>query len=151
MLASRQRCSLAALAGASEFAALQAELQRADLPPIDTLDMRCRFFRFLQQDGRVCAYAGLDGDGADVLLRSVVVVSEFRRTGIGGALVAALSAEAAARGARRLWLLTTTAETFFSRIGFKKVDRSTAPPVIAATSEFVTVCPASAVCMSRAL
>ncbi len=142
---------LAPLAGPAELAALRAELQRAELPPIESSDSDCRFFKFVDQDSRVLAYAGLQGEGADVLLRSVLVVPEFRRTGVGGALVAAVSAAAAAQGTRRLWLLTTTAAAFFSAMGFEKVDRTRAPPAIAATSEFATVCPASAVCLVRTL
>jgi mannose-6-phosphate isomerase-like protein (cupin superfamily) len=54
-------------------------------------------------------------------------------------------------GIERLYLLTTTAERFFTRLGFQRCGRSDAPPEIQATSQFRSVCPTSAVCMARDL
>lgn len=50
-------------------------------------------------------------------------------------------------GIERLWLLTETAEPFFARLGFERVSREMAPPTIQLTSEFGSVCAASASCM----
>ena len=52
---------------------------------------------------------------------------------------------------RALYLLTTTAVPFFERMGFAAIDRAEAPPAIAATREFATYCPESAVLMRRRL
>ncbi len=135
----------------SDVAAMNAELQRAGLPVVDPSQEQCGLFCLRGDDDRVVAYAGLQGDGGDVLLRSVVVLPEFRAGGVATYLLKAVSAKAAQLGALRLWLLTTTAESFFARCGFKKMDRSAAPGAIASTSEFANICPASAVCMSKAL
>jgi amino-acid N-acetyltransferase len=50
-----------------------------------------------------------------------------------------------------MYLLTTTAEGFFARRSYEKVDRDAVPGVIKETAEFQSLCPASAVCMVRHL
>jgi GNAT superfamily N-acetyltransferase len=130
---------------ATEQSALVAALAGADLPVVDLDRPGRRFFRW-EDDA---AFGGLEGDGHDVLLRSVVVAE--RGTGIGTRLVQALAEQARRDGALRLWLLTTSAEAFFARRGFHRIDRAEAPAAIQATAEFRGLCPASAVLMMRAL
>ncbi|GAA4824252.1 hypothetical protein GCM10023232_22540 [Sphingosinicella ginsenosidimutans] len=123
--------------------ALARELAAAGLPVNDLGQPGRRFFRFDDEAGLV-GYGGIEGVGADRLLRSVVVVPARRNAGLGGALVAALERAAANDGARTLYLLTTTAEPFFRRLGYAPVERSGAPAAIAGSAEFRTLCPASA-------
>jgi amino-acid N-acetyltransferase len=59
--------------------------------------------------------------------------------------------EGESRGLRALYLLTTTAEHYFPRFGFTRVDRSAVPADIRATEEFRSACPASATVMARPL
>jgi len=54
-------------------------------------------------------------------------------------------------GAREIYLLTTTAERFFARAGYESVPRNDAPSAIRETSEFATICPASAALMRKRL
>lgn len=58
---------------------------------------------------------------------------------------------AAAQGIETLYLLTTTAAQFFARRGYEVVARSDAPNVIAATSQFSKLCPASSAFMRKVL
>ena len=94
-------------------------------------------------------YAGYELYGADVLLRSLVVTAEARGTGNGKAIVARLSRRAFDAGARRAWLLTTTAANFFEKTGFKRVERSAAPEAILGTRQATGLCPSSASLMAR--
>lgn len=126
-------------------------LRQAGLPVEDLGRAGQRFWRFAAHDGGILGYAGLEGDGSEALLRSVMVDSAARGRGHGLALVDAIAAEAARRGVERLWLLTLDAAGFFEKAGFTRVPRDTAPPAIAATAEFVSLCPVSAVCMARRL
>ncbi len=57
--------------------------------------------------------------------------------------------EAQQKDIRHFYLLTTTAEHFFTKRWFKKIARDKVPPAIASTQEFARLCPASAICMSR--
>jgi N-acetylglutamate synthase-like GNAT family acetyltransferase len=99
--------------------------------------------------GGVIGAVGAQVDGPDALMRSLVVAPAWRGAGVGSALVRRLEAAAAAWGVERWWLLTTTAEKFFASRGFRAVPRSAAPAAIAATDEFVGLCPSVAVCLTR--
>jgi amino-acid N-acetyltransferase len=83
------------------------------------------------------------------LLRSLAVREAYREKGIAKSLYARLLAYAHLQGIEELFLLTNTAEVFFSKIGFKKVDRDNAPDPIKATKEFQSLCPSTAVCMAK--
>lgn len=122
---------------------LRAALDAAGLPAGDLLLPDRRFFRFGPRDEGAC-YGGLEGDGPDLLLRSVAVPPALRGRGLGRAVVAALEGEAARLGAARLHLLTTTAARFFEGLGYRSAERAGAPSAIAATAQFAQLCPASA-------
>jgi len=94
---------------------------------------------------------GVELHGDDALLRSLAVDERARGRGCGKALVAALEAHAREQGARRIYLLTTTAPRFFAGLGYRIVARDAAPERVRATPEFAALCPASAVCMVKAL
>jgi GNAT superfamily N-acetyltransferase len=89
------------------------------------------------------------GTGAHGLLRSVAVHPDWRAHGVGGRLVQRLLDQADANGRSALYLLTTTAEHYFPRFGFVRIGRDDVPSDIAATVEFTSACPASAICMVR--
>jgi amino-acid N-acetyltransferase len=48
-------------------------------------------------------------------------------------------------------LLTQTAEVFFANRGYRRIGRADAPQAVQASAEFRSLCPASAVAMSRVL
>jgi N-acetylglutamate synthase-like GNAT family acetyltransferase len=48
-----------------------------------------------------------------------------------------------------VFLLTTTAVPLIARLGFRRIERSEAPATIASTTEFSSLCPASAAIMRR--
>lgn len=91
------------------------------------------------------------GGGAFALLRSVAVRPSWRGSGLGEALVRGLVDAAGARGLDALYLLTTTAEHYFPRLGFVRVERAAVPAPVQATLEFTSACPASAVPMTLSL
>ena len=95
----------------------------------------------------VVGCAGLERHGTAALLRSVAVAPAARGTGLGVALVEAAVARARASGVHTLALLTTTAERFFPRFGFRVVPRAALPESLHASEELRGACPASAVAM----
>lgn len=129
---------------------LRAALTGAGLPTAD-LDAPGRLFFRMDTAGAPAAYGGLEVYGAHGLLRSLVVAADRRGRGQGREMAEALINEARARGLTRLWLLTTTAPDFFAKLGFQRAERGSAPAAIAASTEFASLCPASAVCMTLAL
>ncbi len=54
-------------------------------------------------------------------------------------------------GAREAWLLTETAATYFAGLGWARVERSDAPADVAASVEFTSACPTTAIAMRRML
>ena len=139
--------ALVALA-ADDLADLRRALADAALPH-DDLDEPGRRFYCLDDVGRTLGWAGLEIQGSEALLRSLVVPAGGR--GTGSDLVTRISAEARRLGVDRLWLLTTTAAPFFAKLGFEQATRDAAPDAIRATREFRDICPASATCMVRRL
>jgi tRNA-Thr(GGU) m(6)t(6)A37 methyltransferase TsaA len=107
-------------------------------------------FVVAESDRSIAGVGGLEPHGDACLLRSLAVAKEHRGRGLAGAICDRLEADAAARGAREIYLLTETAERYFSRRGYATVPRDQVPPAIAASSEFSRLCPASAVLMRRA-
>lgn len=122
---------------------LKRALEAVGLPTDDLLEHGRRFFG-LSDDAGPIGFVGLEGSGADRLLRSLVVLPERERQGYGGLLVAHAERFAWQDGTERLHLLTQTAADFFRRRGYQQADRGSAPSAIAATAQFASLCPASA-------
>jgi amino-acid N-acetyltransferase len=117
--------------------------------PIDGVAEWLDQFWVAEHQGRMVGVAGMERYGDSGLLRSVAVTQEWRGTGIGRTLVERVLEEGRAAGVREVYLLTTTAEHYFPRLGFGCVDRETVPAALQASAEFKGACPASAVVMSR--
>jgi amino-acid N-acetyltransferase len=136
-------------------AAVAALLDASDLPSADLTDAHMEHFFFCGPAVAPTALVGVEPCGSSALLRSLlrslVVRPEHRSVGLGAALVEHAEAYARAGGARALYLLTTTAEPFFARLGYTIVERARAPREIAATREFAGICPASSVFMAKRL
>ena len=129
----------------------RALLTECDLP---TSDLESRHFDdFLgcgnPEDPK--GIVGLEIFGSLALLRSLAVAEEVRGLGCGKALVAGAENYAKEKKVHALYLLTTTAEPFFARLGYSRADRNTAPEQIKRTKEFSALCPDSAACMVKKL
>lgn len=101
--------------------------------------------------GAVVGYVGLEGEGRDLLLRSLVILPDQKARGLGSRVLAAAEIVASDLGAARLHLLTTTAEPFFARNGYRAANRQTAPEAIRRTREFAGLCPSSAAYLTKEL
>ena len=130
--------------------AITALLCEASLPHGDFADHLDHFLA-AHRGSEIVGAIGFELHGADALLRSLVVAPALRGGGLGGRLVEQLTAVAVAQGVKRFYLLTTTAESFFAKRGFRRTARQMVPAGIAATKEFHSLCPMSAVCMTSEL
>jgi arsenate reductase (thioredoxin) len=104
-----------------------------------------------ERSGRIVGVAGIEQHGREGLLRSVCVLPEERKSGIGTALVADRLAWAASADLNAVYLLTTTASGYFPRFGFEVISRDEAPENIRASREFAQACPATAILMRSQL
>jgi amino-acid N-acetyltransferase len=107
-----------------------ALLQAQGLPVSDITGEHLEHFFFVGSDGSPTGLVGLELYGTDALLRSLVVAENARGKGLGSTLIAHAEQYAAAKGVRSLYLLTSTAEAFFKRLGYERIERSNAPPSI---------------------
>ena len=96
-----------------------------------------------------CAALEIYPDGA--LLRSVAVDVAARGRGIGSHLTAFALDLASTLGMPAAYLLTTTAEHFFPKFGFRCITRDDVPPTVQASVEFRSACPSTAIVMRKEL
>jgi amino-acid N-acetyltransferase len=104
-----------------------------------------------QADRRVIATAAWEPLGDAALLRSVAVSSDVRGAGVGLLVVAATLRQVARAGVREVYLVTTDAEAFFTRCGFRTIQREELPDAVAAHRQITRECPASAPVMKLTL
>jgi amino-acid N-acetyltransferase len=134
-----------------DMPAIATLLESAGLP---TADLTCAAdFQtwVIEAHGTLLAAIGLERFGDVALLRSLVVAPAQRERGLGQELVTRLERDARAAGITRLVLLTETAEEFFRRRGYFVTDRREVSDRVKQSAEFRSLCPVSAVCMSKAL
>jgi len=94
---------------------------------------------------------GLELINNNALLRSLAVIEPHRSKGLATQLLKEIEKYARSNQVDTLYLLTLTAERFFTKRGYRKTDRKSAPPAIQETAEFKSLCPATAVCMKKQL
>jgi amino-acid N-acetyltransferase len=134
-------------ARAAELPAVLRLLADAGLPGDGVADHFPHAFLVADGAGALDGLIGVEVYGDAGLLRSAVVRPERRGTGLGQRLARAAVDWARERGVRHLFLLTTTAEEFFPRIGFERVERTELPDSLGASAELRGACPATAVAM----
>jgi amino-acid N-acetyltransferase len=128
-----------------------AILEAAALPVSDITEAHMEHFFYCGLAAEPTGLVGLELCGPDALLRSLVVASNSRSSGTGSALVAHAESHARALGVRAIFLLTTTAEPFFKRLGYVSAAREDAPAAIRTTREFADICPASSAFLAKQL
>jgi arsenite methyltransferase len=133
---------------ASDRNAVEELLRDAGLPVAGVSDQFEHGFVVAESDGAVVGAAGVETYGGHGLLRSVVVRPELRGRGVGELLVLERMEWARSRGVEAVYLLTTTAAPFFTRLGFSTTSRDVVPSAIARSSEFAEVCPSTATVMA---
>ena len=126
-------------------------LESAALPTSDLTDDHMEDFFYVGPAGAPIGIVGVQFYGTDALLRSLVVLPAHRAQGVGQRLVERAEQHARQRGAVTLYLLTTTAESFFRSRDYVAIPRGDAPPAIRSTPEFASLCPASSAFMSKRL
>lgn len=127
------------------------ELLSASRLPLD--GVRDHFSDFIvAEDGNgIEGAVGLEKYDSVALLRSAVVAPQLRGTGVGRKLVEQVLERAEEDGIDELYLLTTTAEDYFPRFGFKPTTRAAVPEELKSSAEFRGACPDTAVVMKRRL
>lgn len=93
-------------------------------------------------DDKIIGVAGMEVHGTEGLLRSVCLDPKYRSLRIGGALVENRIEWARSQGLQAIYLLTTTAASYWPRFGFVTIERNLAPSSIAQSHEWNGACSA---------
>jgi amino-acid N-acetyltransferase len=131
----------------ADLAAIHALLRASELT-LDGFDAHLATTLAARHGERVVGCAAIEPYDGTALLRSVAVASDHRGSGLGARLTRAALDLAHARGARTVYLLTTTAGDYFPRFGFRPVARDAVDEAVRGSVEFTTACPASALAMA---
>ena len=130
----------------ADLDAIRSLLTASDLPVAGVED-HWKTFLIARDGDKVVGCGGAEAYQFAALIRSVAVAPEYRSHGIGRKLVRQLLDRLASRGLREFYLLTTTAEEYFRKRGFKPIDRDEVHPQLLGSREFQGACPDTAVCM----
>jgi amino-acid N-acetyltransferase len=128
-----------------DLSAVLALLADAKLPTAGATEHFGSFF-VVDQGGRIVASAGIERHGNAALLRSLAVAPDVRGTGLGGAVLRRALHEERGR-AEAVYALTTTAEPYLARFGFRRVPRASLPLQLSESRELQGACPDSAIVM----
>jgi len=134
----------------ADLPAVRALLEELKLPAAD-VGAGHQHFVVARDGGTVVGCVGVERYGESALLRSLAVKPGRRGEGLGKALTERAISEARASGARRAFLLTITAEEYCRRLGFERIGREAVPPAVRGSAQFGALCPATAVCMWKAI
>ncbi|MEK6371844.1 MAG: arsenic resistance N-acetyltransferase ArsN2 [Acidobacteriota bacterium] len=133
-------------ANASDLDAIKQLLTDNELPTAG-VDEHWKTFIVARDGDAVVGCGGSEAHEFAALLRSIAVHPDYRSLGIGRKIVRQLLDRLASRGIREFYLLTTTAQEYFRKRGFKVIDRDEVHPQLLGSAEFQGACPDSAVCM----
>lgn len=121
-------------------------LKEYDLPTQDIGVSDIEFY-ILKEGENLVACIGLEIIGETGLLRSLAIEKESAHQGIGTQLVKFILDESSAKQLKSIFLLTETAAPFFTKLGFKTIERNSAPEAMQRSTEFSELCAETAVCM----
>ncbi|MFQ5629007.1 MAG: arsenic resistance N-acetyltransferase ArsN2 [bacterium] len=130
----------------SDYVAIEKLLQSVDLP-IEGVKEYLQHFIIMENDGKMIGVVGLEVYGNKALLRSLAVVGEAHGLGLGKMLYNKILEKARQLHVDEIYLLTETAEAFFTRQGFVHISRDAVDSHVKKSVEFQSVCPESAACM----
>ena len=125
---------------------IETLLQKCELPFEDCNEHLNDFFGIISGD-KLIAIGALQITGSVALLRSIAVLAEYRGKGLAAAITQHLLGLARSNSISELYLLTETAEAYFTRFEFRPVDRDTVADEIKSTRQFESLCPSSAQAM----
>lgn len=127
-----------------------AALLIANKLPVNDLAEGIKLYALLYE-GKLAGSAGLELYDNNALLRSVSVADSGKGRGWGKFISHEIEKLAQQQGIKVLYLVTTTAESFFRKLGYTNVVRAEVPEAVLVSGQFNGICPASAAIMAKQL
>lgn len=138
-------------ASAPDLESIRRLLESADLPHVDLPPACLEMFLYAKSGEDLVGVIGLEAYEQMGLVRSLAVAPSHRGRGIASSLLAEAETLARRHGMRTLYGLTETIEPLLLRRGYRRVARDEAPEAIRETAEFRTLCPMTAVLLTKTL
>ncbi len=137
-------------ASAEDLPAIIQLLEVSGLPHSDIVPGKQQFV-VAEIDQKIIGCAGYEAYSRNGLFRSLAVGPLYRNMGIARTMTEKIIALAQEQGIKEFFLLTTTADKFFGKLGWEMINRNDVPANIASTTEFASICPSVAICMKYQL
>jgi amino-acid N-acetyltransferase len=137
-------------ATSADWPAISSLLQSHRLPT-EGVEEHLADFIVAEAGHTLAGCIGMERHGRSALLRSAAVAGAMQGRGIGGQLVAHLLEIARQQGIDDIALLTTTADAYFAKYGFRTVPREELAATFGDSAEMRGACPATAIAMRRSL
>ena len=126
--------------------AIKELLQVCDLPIVNIEKQIGDFIVAKQQKKLLAILGAVYDDEGNVLLRSFAVREENRRQGIGEMLIRTMLEIMTKKKITKIFLLTETADAYFSRMDFNEIQRTEIPDLLLSKSGLDKACPCSSKC-----
>ena len=133
------------------LSAVDELLAKAELPSSDLDQSKLSSFFGCESDNELVGLVGLELFESVALLRSLAVDVSQQSSGLGSMLVNHAEEFARSVGVECVYLLTTTAETYFDTLGYRNISRDSAPTSIRGTEQFSDLCPEESALMIKFL
>lgn len=137
-------------AGIEDVPAIIQLLDECKLPHSDIVPGK-QHFVVAEIDRKIIGCAGYEAYDQNGLFRSLGVKPLYRNMSIAHTMIDKIFALAQKRGIREFFLLTTTADKLFEKLGWEIINRNNVPESIENTTEFSSICPSVAICMKHQL
>ncbi len=124
-------------------------LSQCGLYNMDISDKKLINFLAARWSGEIVGTIGLEIVSNDGLVRSLAISDKFRGQGVAKDLATAIERYARSKGVNTLYLITTTAENFFTKSGYEGIPRESAPDNVKSLDEFQRFTAKTAVCMYK--
>jgi len=134
----------------SDLPGIQNFLAERNLP-CDDIASHINNFVIIEVDNNIVAVGGLEIYDSVALLRSIAVSAKNKNIGLGKKILFLLEEKAILMGVKQFYLLTENAQNYFQKFGFSIIERDKVPSVIKLTKQFTSLCPDSAIAMTRDL
>lgn len=133
----------------SDLDSLATILRGCQLPAVDSQSAENHVFFGYYDENTLLACVGVELYGEVALLRSLAVSAPHRNHGIASQMVVHAENFCKSKGVTLVYLLTTNADIYFSKLGYSEVARDQTNDAIKATSQFSAICPRSAKVMLK--
>jgi len=132
----------------SDYESIIDLLKDSSLPFTDIPVNLPHFFK-AELDGIIVGTIGLELYNEYALLRSLTVKEETKNNGLGKLLINKVFTYTSENNIKEIYLLTTTADKYFEKIGFELINREQVPIKIKESQQFIETCPSTAFVLKK--